>query len=66
MVQRPNLVGQLVYFGSDDGNLYALDASSERQMWSFPTDNAVSSSPTVVNGIVYVSSTDGKLYAVFA
>jgi outer membrane protein assembly factor BamB len=53
-------------FGSDDHNLYALDAVSGQNHWSFQTGGKVQSSPTVVDGIVYVGSDDGKLYAIYA
>jgi len=31
--------------------------------WSFPAENAVSSSPAVADGVVYVGSNDGKVYS---
>jgi outer membrane protein assembly factor BamB len=49
--------------GSDDGNVYALDAATGAQLWTFTTGNVVGSSPAVANGVVYVGSQDGKLYA---
>ena len=53
-----------VYVGSDDGNLYAVDAATGTEEWAFETENSVNSSPTVVNGTVYVGSNDHNLYAV--
>ena len=37
----------IVYFGSDDGNLYAVDAATGRQVWKFATAGPVSSTPAV-------------------
>jgi len=55
--------GGTVYVGSSDGHLYALDASTGEERWSFETDGEVISSPAVVDGTVYVGSNDGHLYA---
>lgn len=55
-----------VYVGADDGRLYAIDADSGEQIWSFLTGEPIRSSPTVVDGVVYVGSFDGTVYAVDA
>jgi outer membrane protein assembly factor BamB len=54
----------MIYIGSFDGRLYALDARTGQEKWSFKTDGEVYSSPAVAGGVVYFSSTDGYLYAV--
>ena len=56
----------VVYFGSGDGYLYALDAGTGERFWRFKTEGAVSSTPAVADGVVYVSSGDGRLYAIAA
>ena len=56
--------GNTVYIGSDDGKIYALDATSGQEIWDITTGDKVTSSPTVANGILYVGSHDGKLYAI--
>lgn len=61
----PAVVNGVVYFGSDDGNIYALDALTGATLWSYATRGAVSS-PAVANGIVYVGSGDANLYALDA
>lgn len=55
-----------VYFGSGDGNIYAVDAASGRLSWSFQTGNVVHATPAVVDGVVYVGSWDRNLYALDA
>ena len=50
------MVNGVVYVGSDDGKVYALNAATGAKMWSYTTDDYVSSSPAVVNGVVYVGS----------
>jgi outer membrane protein assembly factor BamB len=62
----PAVVNGVVYFGSDDGNLYALNASTGAELWSFKTGSNVISSPAVANGVVYVGSNDGNVYALNA
>ena len=66
VTSSPTVVNGIVYFGSVDGTLYALNAASGQQKWSFPTSRAVYSSPAVVNCVVYFGSNDGKLYALDA
>lgn len=60
----PSLVDATVYVGSDDGNLYAVDARSGEERWRFATGDEVFSSPVIVDGVVYIGSADGSLYAV--
>jgi len=64
ITSSPTIVESFVYFGSDDGNVYALNASNAFERWAFQTDGSVQSSPTVVSGIVFVGSQDGSLYAI--
>src|SRR5580704_13493963 len=62
----PAVANGIVYIGSDDHNLYALNASTGALLWQRTTGNQVYSSPTVNLGIVYVLSSDGLLYAMNA
>jgi outer membrane protein assembly factor BamB len=55
-----------IYFGSDDGNLYAVDAATGKQRWQYPSAGPVASTPAVDAGMVYFGSYDGKFYAVDA
>ena len=66
VMSSPAVVNGVVYFGSFDGNLYALDEQSGAVKWKFPTKGAVSSSPAVVDGVIYFGSFDGNFYAVDA
>ena len=45
----------VVYVGSGDGNVYALNAKTGALLWSYNTGD-VCSSPAVANGVVYVGS----------
>jgi outer membrane protein assembly factor BamB len=58
--------GPTVYFGSSDGNLYALDATSGSLKWKFGTHGIIHSSPALYDGVVYFGSWDTYMYAVDA
>lgn len=56
----------VIYFGSDDRNIYAVDAETGIQKWKFETHNAVASTPAVDSGLVFAASYDGYFYAIDA
>ncbi|MET7913862.1 serine/threonine-protein kinase [Streptomyces avermitilis] len=60
----PTVADGVVYVGSYDLILLAVDADTGKQRWTFHTGNVVQSAPTVALGVVYVSCGDGNLYAV--
>lgn len=66
------LVGGIVYIGSLDGYIYALNASTGTLVWSYGTNPVNSNNeiyesiPQVINGMVYVDSSDGYMYAIDA
>jgi outer membrane protein assembly factor BamB len=64
VVSSPAIVDGVVYFGSNDGSLYAIDQLTGLQKWSFPTKARIPSSPAVADGLVYFGSYDGNFYAV--
>jgi outer membrane protein assembly factor BamB len=66
IVSSPVIYDKTIYFGGDDGNVYAVDAETGRQVWKHATKGPVSSTPAVAGGIVYATSYDGKLYALNA
>jgi len=62
----PTVANGKVYFGSGDGNVYAVDAQTGMLLWKFSTKDVVHSSPAVVNNTVYIGSWDSYLYAIDA
>ena len=62
----PAVVEGVVYVGSKDDYLYAIDAANGDLLWRHQTGNDVYSSPAVSNGVVYVGSYDDYLYAIDA
>lgn len=55
-----------VYFGSQDKNVYCVDAWWGGLIWKFNTSAPILSSPAVVNGRVYVGPDDGYVYCLGA
>jgi outer membrane protein assembly factor BamB len=62
----PLLVGKLLYFGSWDKKMYAVDVDTHKVVWSFTTGDEVKSGPAYQNGTLYFASYDNQLYAVDA
>lgn len=62
----PAFADGVVYVGSDDGQLYAIDAATGHQRWMHRTGGPVGSSPAIAEGRVYVVSYDGRLHALDA
>ena len=63
VVGSPVMQDKVIYFGSDDGNVYAVDAESGQQIWKTATRGPVPCTPAIDHGTVYVGSYDGKFYA---
>lgn len=63
IVSSPTFADNVIYFGGDDGNIYAVNSDTGTQVWKYATRGPVPASPAVVNGILYVGSYDGKFYA---
>src|SRR5690242_284825 len=66
VMSSPAVVEGTVYVGSNDDNLYAIDAESGALRWKFKTGSRITSSPGVADGLVYFGSFDGNFYAVDA
>ena len=66
MFASPSVVGNIVYFGSTDNNVYALDANSGTKIWNYTAGGQIRDSLGVVNGIIYVGAQDGNFYALNA
>ena len=62
----PTVVDGVVYVGSNDHRVYALDAATGDELWSYATGEVVASVPTVADGVVYVGSNDNHLHALDA
>ena len=59
----PAVADGVVFIGSYDKNVYALNGSTGALIWNYTTGAAVLSSPAVVDGVVFVGSHDNNVYA---
>jgi outer membrane protein assembly factor BamB len=64
VMSSPAVADGIVFFGSEDNYLYAVDIKTGQEKWKFKTGNNVQSSPAVAEGIVFFGSMDNYLYAV--
>ena len=62
----PAVANGVVYVGTDNGSVFALDARTGTVLWSYTTAGFVQSSPAVANGVVYFGSADNNVYALNA
>ena len=65
-LSSPAVANGLVYFGSGDGNVYAVDGASGTLKWKFTTGDVVHASPAIAGGLVLVGSWDTNFYALDA
>lgn len=66
VISSPVVSGGLVYVGSGDGHLYALDLASGERHWAFDAGTAIASSPAVGGGLVFAAGRDGSIFGVSA
>ena len=65
-LSSPTVSRGTVYFGSGDGNVYAVDTASGALKWKFKTGDVVHASPAVADGTLYIGSWDSFFYALDA
>jgi outer membrane protein assembly factor BamB len=56
------IVDGVVYVGSFDGNLYAIDLATGTKKWEFKTDLGFSAAAAVRDGKIIAGDADGKIY----
>ncbi len=62
----PAVSDGMVFVGSYDNTVYALNYSTGELAWTYTTGGAVASSPAVSDGMVFVGSYDNSVYALSA
>lgn len=60
---RPAIMADVLVVASADANVYGLDPTTGRRLWSQPTDNANYSDVVPWKDLSLVACTSGKLYA---
>jgi len=66
IVSPPLQVGDIVYVGTTDYVLLALNADTGIEQWRFETKHSIWAQPTYQDGTLYVASLDRNLYALNA
>ena len=61
-LSSPVVANGVVYFGSGDGNLYALDSATGDLRWKFKTGDVVHASPALADGVLFFGSWDSYFY----
>ena len=62
----PIASNSVVYIGSLEGNLYALNGSTGETLWQYPAKGTIRSTPAAGEGIVCFGCSDGNFYALDA
>jgi outer membrane protein assembly factor BamB len=62
----PLIVDGVIYFGSWDRNVYAIDVRTKKVKWRFRTDDKVVAGPAYAHGTIYVPTNSGHIYAINA
>lgn len=64
VISSPALSQNILYIGSLDRRVYAVNLDGFYRQWRFRTGEAIQSSPAIgEDGTIYIGSDDGKLYA---
>ncbi len=59
----PVIYDGVVYIGTNDGYLYAIDKVTGEVRWKFNAESAVGSSPAITTAAVYFAGRDGRFYS---
>jgi len=62
-LSSPTVSNEVIYIGSNNHNVYALNASTGSHIWNYNTNYEVWSSPAVSNGVLFIVSSEGTVYA---
>lgn len=63
VTSSPVVVGDVVYVGSGDGHVYALDRESGAERWRAKAAGAVDAAPAVAEGRVFIGDRAGVFHA---
>ncbi|OPZ91377.1 MAG: Outer membrane protein assembly factor BamB precursor [bacterium ADurb.Bin425] len=60
----PAIAGNMLYCGSPDANVYAIDTRNGAIKWKLKTQRPIVCSPALTTGGVCIGSQDGNLYLI--
>jgi outer membrane protein assembly factor BamB len=62
----PTASGGMVFLGSGDGVLHALDAVTGKEHWTYRTKSPIAVAPVYAEGLLYFTTGENRLYAIDA
>ena len=65
IVASPALYDGMVFAGSANGNLYAINATDGKELWRYGKVGRIESSPAVSRNMVFFGSNDNSFYALW-
>jgi eukaryotic-like serine/threonine-protein kinase len=65
-ISSPTIADGVVYIGSGDHSVYAINADTGAMRWRFATGDVVHATPAVAGGALYIGSWDRNFYALDA
>jgi outer membrane protein assembly factor BamB len=65
IVSSPAIHNDTIFFGSANGNFYALNSTNGSLLWSYGKVGRIESSPAVSGDMVFFGSNDGYFYALW-
>jgi len=63
VMSSPVFKDNTIYFGGDDGNVYAVDAATGHQIWKRATNGPAPATPAVADGKLYIVDADAVVEA---
>jgi serine/threonine protein kinase len=66
ITSSPTVAEDVIYYGSVDGQLYAVDAKTGWGIWRFRMERGTISSPYFYDDMIFIGSADGNIYCVDA
>ncbi len=66
VMSSPAIVGDRVYVGSGDSNVYCLNLVDGTRRWAFTASGPIEASPLILDGRVYIGDVNTNFYALDA
>lgn len=60
----PIINKNILYIGSYNGTLYAIDTKKEKIIWEYKTNKIILAPPVIYKKLVYINTDDGRLIAI--
>ena len=58
----PVIANDVVFFGTLEKVLFAVDVTSGKEVWSFELDGRIRTSPCIAKDLLFIASEDDLLY----